>query len=179
MAEHADGAVTNLSDPIAFRAFYDQMLPRVYSFCYHRCAGNAAVSEDVTQETFVAAVGEIRKGAAIQDPRGWIFGLARHKLLDHFRAETREERRLAVAWQAPAPESEWQASDELAREHALAALKSMPPAQRVAVTLRYLEEMSVPEIADVIGRSVHATESLLARGRETFRRAYEESRDGD
>lgn len=171
--EHAERAVADLRDPATFRALYEHMLPRVYSFVYHRCGGNVAVAEDVTQEAFLAAVREIHKGTEVHDPPGWLFGLARHKLYDHFRHEAREERTLRLVWEAE-PEEGW--TDEGPDpELTLAALGSMPPTQRNALVLRYLEGLSVPEVADVLERSVHATESLLARGRLTFRRAYQEA----
>lgn len=172
MAE-AEQAVADLRDPVAFRAFYAEMLPRIYGFVYHRCGGNAAVAEDVTQEAFLAVVSEIRRGTLVHEPSAWLFGLARHKLYDHFRREAREERKLALAWEAP-QEDEWD-DDGPDRERALAAMAAMPPTQRSALALRYLDGLSVPEIAAVLDRSVHATESVLARGRDTFRRAYQEA----
>lgn len=48
----------------------------------------------------------------------------------------------------------------------------VPADQRIALLFRYLDGMSVREVAHAIGRSEKATESLLARGREGFRRAY-------
>ena len=50
------------------------------------------------------------------------------------------------------------------------ALGKLPASQRLAVTLRYLDDLSVPEIATATGKSVHAVESLLARGRTSLRR---------
>jgi RNA polymerase sigma-70 factor (ECF subfamily) len=46
------------------------------------------------------------------------------------------------------------------------------PQYRLVLTLRYLDELSVPEIAAHLDRSVHAAESLLARARGAFREAY-------
>ena len=54
-------------------------------------------------------------------------------------------------------------------------LTTIPPHYRAALTLRYLDDLSVPECADVLDRSVHATESLLVRARTAFRSAYEET----
>ena len=48
----------------------------------------------------------------------------------------------------------------------------MPTYQRVVMVLRYLDQLPVREIASTIGRSEKATESLLSRAREAFRRAY-------
>lgn len=173
----AQHAAVDLRDPDAFREFYRRMLPRVYSFLYHRCAGNIAVAEDITQETFTAAVRVIRSGGDVRDPDHWIFGLARHKLIDHFRAQAREEQKLSLVWERDESDVEWQPLEALARDKAMAALAAMPAAQRAALALRYFDDMSVPEIAAALDRSVHATESLLARGRETFRNAYREARD--
>ena len=53
------------------------------------------------------------------------------------------------------------------------------PHHRAALTLRYLDGLSVPEVAEHLGRTVHATEALLVRARVAFRRAYEEACDDD
>jgi len=51
--------------------------------------------------------------------------------------------------------------------------------QRLALTLRYLDGLSVPEVAEHLGRSVHATETLLARARAALRRIYLKESHGD
>ncbi len=53
-----------------------------------------------------------------------------------------------------------------------AALVRLSVTQRSALTLRYLDGLSVPEVAEHIGRSVHATETLLVRARAALRRVY-------
>jgi RNA polymerase sigma-70 factor (ECF subfamily) len=162
-----------LTSPGEFRAFYEQALPRVYGYFFHRCGGAEAVAEDLTQETFLAAVGELRKGVLVEAPVSWVLGIARHKLVDHYRSEARRERRLEVAWQAEEIEARLaDADDEEARRRALAALDGVPALQRAALVLRYLDGLSVPEVAAALGRSVEAAESLLARGRESFKRLY-------
>jgi RNA polymerase sigma-70 factor, ECF subfamily len=163
-----------LSSQDGFAAFYDDALPRVYSYFHHR-SREMNEAEDLTQETFLAAVAELKKGKSVTEPIGWIMGIARHKLIDRMRSREREERRLALIWQAE------QVSDDDRRlvwgpdaspELALIALRSLPEAQRAALALHYLDGLSVPEVARQLGRSVHATESLLARGREGFKRRY-------
>ncbi len=168
-----------LSRPEAFRAFYEEALPRVYSYFFHRCGGAASVAEDLTQDTFLAAVAEIRKGKSVTAAVPWVLGIAKHKLLDHYRRQKREERKAAMSREAQLSEDRLSTVDEgESRERALAALGSIPAFQRAALVLRYLDGMSVPEVARALGRSVRATESLLARGRESFKRVYLEAGGG-
>lgn len=65
-AAGADGRL--LADPATFAAFYEDALPRVYGFFVARCGGDRGAAEELTQETFLAAVGAIRGGRAIGAP---------------------------------------------------------------------------------------------------------------
>ena len=47
------------------------------------------------------------------------------------------------------------------------------PHHRAALTLRYLDALPVPEVAELLGRSTTATEALLVRAKAAFRRAYD------
>ncbi|MEX2557696.1 MAG: RNA polymerase sigma factor [Actinomycetota bacterium] len=170
------GIVIDLKDRAGFRSFYRQALPRVYGYLFHRCGCVPAVAEDLTQETFMAGVAQIKRGIAVEDPIPWILGIARHKLIDNYRRAERERRTLRRAYEPdPVPEDSLVWDEEHGRERALAALAALPASQSAALTLRYVDGFSVPEVAGTLARSVHATESLLARGREGFKRAYTEA----
>lgn len=173
--------VPDLADPERFRAFYVDVLPYVYGYFLSRCGGHAAVAEDLTQETFLAAVVQIRRGALVQTPRPWLFGIARHKLLDHLRQQQRQ------GWSVLSMDDEIAVDDDVftfpdgddqTRDRAIAALGAVPVVQREALILHYLDGHSVREVAQHLSRSVHATESLLARGRVSFRTRFQEAGDG-
>lgn len=70
----------------ALLALYDSALPEVYGYLVSRC-GDRALAEDLTSETFLAAV-----TAPADAPRtiGWLIGIARHKLADHWRWRARQ-----------------------------------------------------------------------------------------
>ncbi len=160
-----------------FLDFYDQALPHVYGYLLRRC-GVSAVAEDLSAETFLAAVDAVRgtNPPALSVP--WAIGVARHKLVDHWRRQARDERRLEVlAGGAPA-EAEEPDFDPSAVD-ARRVLDDLIPQHRAVLTLRYLDDLSVPEVARLLGRTVHATEGLLARARAAFRRAYWEEEDVD
>ena len=147
---------------------YDTGVRDVYGYLYARC-GQRAVAEELTSETFLAAVDAVRAGTAVGMP--WLIGVARHKLVDHWRARAREERSLRAVGDEVAPDEDpWEARLDVVR--ARSTLAQLGPHHRAALTLRYLDDLPVPEIATLLGRTVHATEALLVRARSAFRRAY-------
>jgi RNA polymerase sigma-70 factor, ECF subfamily len=154
---------------------YASALPEVYRYLSARC-GSAAVAEDLTQETFVAAAKAVQR-RPVDVNVGWLITIARNKMIDHFR-RAQVESKVAVMFAASSVPDElvvWQG--EASRDVAGAALAALPAPQRSVLVLRYLDGMSVSEVAAAIGRSVHATESLLARARDNFKRLYVEGID--
>jgi RNA polymerase sigma-70 factor (ECF subfamily) len=131
------------------------------------------VAEDLTAETFMAAVAATRQGTAPEMTVAWLVGVARHKLVDHWRRIAREQRNVAAAEEeGDALDDPWQ--DWLDAEAAHAALARLSAHHRIALTLRYLDGLSVAQVAEHFGRSLHATETLLARARAALRRVYRE-----
>jgi RNA polymerase sigma-70 factor (ECF subfamily) len=158
------------SDPVL--AIYGVALPQVYGYLLARC-GSAALAEDLASETFLVAVNASRQGKLTEVSTAWLVGVARHKLVDHWRRREREQRSLAGACDSVAdvddPWDEW-----LDAEAAYAALAHLPVSQRAALTLRYLDGLPVAAVAEHLGRTLHGTETLLARARAALRRHYQE-----
>jgi RNA polymerase sigma-70 factor, ECF subfamily len=165
----------------ALARLYDETLPRVYGFFLHRVGGNVGTAEDLTQETYLAAVREVRRGNPGDDPIRWLFGIARHKLLDHYRRQGRD-RGLVVPWYEGIEDDVSIPSFDLGldedRARVVDALGVLPVSQQAVMSLRYLDGWAVPEIAQALGKTVHAIESLLARGRVNFKRALTEAVTG-
>jgi RNA polymerase sigma-70 factor (ECF subfamily) len=152
-------------------AIYPVALPQVYGYLLPRC-GSAARAEDLTAETFLAAVAAVRKGNVSNVSVAWLVGIARHKLVDHWRRLAREQRILAAVEKTSAdvedPWPEW-----LDTQAAQAALARLSVNQRAALTLRYLDGLPVADVAEHLGRTLHATETLLVRSRIALRRVYD------
>ena len=161
----------------ALLALYDRALPVVYGYLLPRC-GAASLAEDLTSETFLAAVDAVHRDAAPAVSTPWLVGVARHKLADHWRRIAREERGLrAVAGDDPEMLDPWEERlDTLRAQH---TLQQLAPQYRAALTLRYVDDLPVAEVADVMERTLHATEALLVRARGAFREAYLDEEDGD
>lgn len=151
---------------------YDAALPEVYGYLLGRC-GSTALAEDLTSETFLAAVKAHRTGTApLTIP--WLITIARNKLVDHWRSKAREERRLIAISndEATADNDPWDVTLDALR--AQQTLEELSPIHRAALVLRYLDDLSVPQVAAELGRTRHATEALISRSRAAFRRTYEQ-----
>ena len=84
----------------------------------------------------------------------------------------REQRKLALIASDPTPEPDaWDA--ELDEARVRATLAQLGPHHQAALTLRYLDQLPVPTVAEYLGRTVHATEALLMRAKAAFRQTYE------
>ncbi len=158
-------------DPVA--AVYPEAVPQVYGYILSRC-GSVAVAEDLTAETFMAAVAAARRGDPQELTVAWLIGVARHKLVDHWRRTAREERGGFMVAERGF-EDPWE--DEIDADAAHAALRCLSGHHRAALTLRYLDGLSVSEVADCLGRTVQATETLLMRAKAALRRVYMERPD--
>ena len=169
MSSPGSRAVGPPPDP-GLLSLYDQALPEVYGYLLVRC-GRRALAEDLTAETFLAAVrAEVDGRGPITVP--WLIGTARHKLVDHWRRLEREEQGLRLLDGGEQhTEDPW--DDELDGLRAQQVLEQLSPVHRAALTLRYLDDLAVAQVAAHLGRTVHATEALLVRARTAFRRRYE------
>ena len=97
-------------DPaLALLELYESALPQVHGYLLSRCR-DRVLAQDLTAETFLAAV-----TAARRDPEpvstGWLVGIARHKLADHWRRAEREQRGLRlVHGSEPEADDPWRCS---------------------------------------------------------------------
>lgn len=164
----ADGEVGR-----ALLDLYDAALPQVYGYLLARC-GRPVLAEDLTAEVFLAAVEAARRTDPLPVTTPWLIGIARHKLVDHWRRQAREDRALRSVSDDPtqpsAADDPW--VDRLDALQAHAVLDRLGPHHRAALVLRYLDDLPVPQVAAVLDRTLHATEALLVRARAAFRTAY-------
>ncbi len=172
---------TTAADPRAeLLAGYDHALPHVYGYLLNRC-GSADLAEDLTAETFLAAASAVRGPSPPAPDVAWLIGVARHKLADHWRRRWRDERNVRAVASDPTvgPETEDPWDERLDALRARDTLAQLAPHHRAALTLRYVDDLPVPQVAAALDRTVHATEALLVRARRAFRTAYTAGEEAD
>lgn len=155
---------------------YDRAVPQVYGYLCSR-TNSPMIAEDITAETFLAAVQAVQRGSVPDLTVAWLVGVARHKLVDHWRRQAREDSGLKLLSNEQIEDDG--VDERFDRAQARAVLLQLGPHHRGALTLRYLDGLSVPEVAECLGRTVHATEALLVRARNAFRALYPEGGTDD
>ncbi len=150
---------------------YDQALPQVHSYLLRRCRSRL-LAEEITSEVFLAAVASIKADKVEVVTVAWLIGIARNKLVDHWRRQEREQRRLqSIAGELTDPPDGWEAVVD--KQVSNEVLATLAPQHRAALTLRYIDGLPVAQVAGHLDRTVGATEALLTRSKAAFRQAYQ------
>lgn len=171
-------------DPGAMGDIYQRYRDRIYGLA-RRVLGDDEEAADITQETFARFLRDLR-GIRGERAGPWLFRVARNLATDRLRARTL--RGLLPFPSGPPGEEVTRTSAEPADEGAdpaaayaraegeselATALARLPTGYRVALHLRETEDLSYREMAEVLGTSVPAVESLLFRSRRRLREEYE------
>ena len=162
-----DGRASESPEGEDFVALYDRSVTDVYSYLFSRLR-DRGTAEDLTQEVFLAGARRAADGQAVAVP--WLIAVARNKLVDHWRATSRRERHLrSIRNEDDMDDPPIETLDD---SRAAEVLEVLNRTYRLALVLRHVDGLSVPEVADHLGRTVAATEQILSRARAAFRREY-------
>lgn len=159
-------------DPLAYRALVDRHADRLLAFA-ERLVGDRASAEDVVQDAYLAVWRTAARWTPGAKVSTWLYRIARNAALDRLRRRrpTVDPEMVTLIDPADGPErglSRNQTSAAVRR-----AIDALPERQRAAIVLVHYERRSGNEAADILGVSVEALESLLARGRRALRAALE------
>ena len=160
-------------DPAAVRHLNECHLPSVWRFVYVRVNRDRHLAEDIVGETVLALVRAAAADTEIANPLAWLRSVASNKLRDHFRAVARVQHHIdRVARNTDsADENDAPRQQELSerRTEVLRAMDELPDQQRVALEWKYVDKVSVREIAGRLETTEKAAESILFRARRAFR----------
>ena len=155
-------------DQEACRALVERHLGRIVAFAA-RTLGSGTDAEDVAQEVFLRLWTSARRWQPRARLTTWLHRVALNLCLD--RIAKRREVPLEAAPEPvdPAPSAVVLLERRALGERVNTELAALPPQQRIAIVLCHYQGFGNIEAADVMGVSVEALESLLARGRRTLR----------
>ena len=167
-------------DMAAARALTARLSPMVYRLAF-RLLQDGSLAEDVTQDAMLRLwriAPDWRSGEA--KVATWLYSVAFNLSRDRMRQARRRAAQALDDVAEPADPTPGAAASLQARQQVDAlqeALAELPERQRQAVVLRHIEELSNPEIAEIMGITVEAVESLTARGKRGLAKALKGRRE--
>jgi len=162
------------------RNAFDDLVARHYRGIYNmvfRMLGNAEDAADLTQDTFLRIYTRLHQFRLDRPFLAWARRIAANLCIDHLRRrgepavsldEHAESRQVADTASGASPAEQVESADSIRR--VLSAVQQLPAKQRAVLVMRYVEGMSLEEIASALGRPLGTVKVNLFRGRQAVRK---------
>lgn len=138
---------------------YDRFAPELYRYLYHRL-GMQTLAEDLTAEVFLRV---LRMERAPNNWRAYLYRVAHNLVIDYLRRNpnvlTAASEHLAAEQNDPVERAEW----EEERRYLRRAIARLTPDQQQVIVLKYIEELSISEVAEILGKPEGAVKALQHR----------------
>ena len=165
----------------AFDEFFERSFRPLYRFALRRVGGDADTAEDVTQRTLCTAIDKLASWRGEAQLLTWLCAICRREVANHFRRERRAGATVELTEDLPEvraalesaltvaedPEGSTLRQEIVALVHV--ALDHLPSHYAQLLEWKYLEDVPVKEMADRVGSTEKATESMLTRARIAYR----------
>ena len=166
-------------DSTAMEEFYNIYRNRLYSLVLEQVGRDQAVAEDLVQEVFLAVLGSLDKFRGDSQLYTWLRSIAFHKINDFYRRQAREPKPKKSSPDFNAIMLEQTGDNEPAtftmmeseeiRQSVHQALADLPQDYQEVLVLKYLKDMPVLAISQIMGRSPKSIEGLLSQARKAMR----------
>ena len=164
-------------DEAAMEELADEYFPGLYRFALARLGGDTELAREVVQATVCKALAKLETFRGEAPLLAWLCACCRNEIRMSFRAKKRlrtVELEEDLAFEGDLPEGALARKEEVRHVHAV--LDLLPPRYASALEWKYVERLSVREIAERLRLGAKAAESLLTRARQAFRKGYEQKR---
>jgi RNA polymerase sigma-70 factor, ECF subfamily len=156
-------------NPEAFAKLYDLYATRIYRFVFFKVA-NREEAEDITSEVFLKAWNYVGEKKKIESFSGLLYKLARNSVIDLYRSKTRQTETLSYDGDEEGLDvgdnGKWESAlgNKLETQKIIQGLQKLKQEYREVVTLRYVEELEISEIAEIMSKGQMAVRVTLHRG---------------
>jgi RNA polymerase sigma-70 factor (ECF subfamily) len=153
----------------AFDKIYEYYLPKIYGYIFNRTFSKE-ISEDVVSQTFIKAMTNIKSFKYRGYSFGaWLYRIAHNALMDYYRKNPSIETGDAALNQED-PDVDCKAENDEMKSVVLKALRKIPSAYQEILSLKFFEELSNKEIADIIGCKKETLAVKLHRSLKAFKK---------
>jgi len=157
--------ISTKKDPESFGILYDLYVEKIYRFVYFK-VGNKQEAEDITSEVFLKIWDHINQDKEIQSFSGLIYKIARNAVIDLYRSRAREPQMLNIEQSYGLSDNiNWFEQIDLKTDVRLIAeaLQKLKQEYKEVITLRFVEELEIDEIAEIMNKKNVAVRVTLHR----------------
>lgn len=152
---------------------YNELVDQIFRFTYLKTS-NKEIAQDLTSECFLSTIKYLKENE-VHNLRAFLFKTARNKIIDYYR----QKGRVIYSDEAVLANEEISGKDELVNKQdaklMAEKIRLLNNDDREVLTLRYLEDLDIKEIADIIGKSQMATRVQIFRALKKAKLLIEES----
>jgi len=153
-----------------YAKIYDRYVKKIYRFIFLK-VNSPEVAEDLTSEVFLRGWESFKSGEKIENIQAFLYQIARNLVTDFYREKGRAQV-ISAEWEMidlrKTPEEKALLSSDLkiVRE----ALDRIPDSQREVIILRYVNDLSIKEIAQILDKSEEAVRVSLHRALQALKK---------
>jgi len=157
-----------------FKAIYEKEADPIFRFCLVRVSDREQAI-DLTQETFTRLWKKLREGSEMPNAKSFVFTIAHNLIIDWYRKKKSLSLESVMEdesgeYREPADEEHAHVMASAEGRYLLSKISEIGPSYRHAVYLRFVEGLSPPEIAEIIGVTANAASVRINRGLEELRK---------
>lgn len=152
-----------------FIEIYNRYIDEIYQYIFMRIGFDVNLAEDITQDIFLYVYKGLNGFKGLCSERTWIYRIAKNKLADFYRKKYSQQEDILSE-----PEEILDGYMDTAFEgiEVRECLKKLPDQYRIVLVLKYIDENSVKNIAEILGKSPKSVESMLQRAKVAFMKLY-------
>ncbi|KGX83602.1 RNA polymerase sigma factor SigX [Pontibacillus marinus] len=165
-----------------FQELYENYHKDVFQFLFYMVK-NREQAEDLVQEVYIKVMNSYDRFKGDSSEKTWLFSIARHVAIDHFRKQKRKRNRVLeffdwgekghlIQDDQPEPEEVALQNEEIQKIYR--CLDHCSVDQKSVIILRYIQSMSIQETADILGMSVSKVKTTQHRGMKTLQKLMQE-----
>ncbi|MCK4454187.1 sigma-70 family RNA polymerase sigma factor [Candidatus Parcubacteria bacterium] len=155
-----------------FSKIYDQYIDKIYRFVFLKVSSQET-AEDLCSETFTRVWQSIDKGTKIENPQAFIYQIARNLVTDHYRQNSKAklvsiDNCKEIEDNQPNLEEKSLLMSDINRVKL--ALNNIKPEYQDIIICHYLDDLSIPEIAEIMNKPKNSIRVTLHRGLKALKR---------
>jgi len=161
----------------AFKVLYLRYSDLLFAYILHRLNNQREVATEIWQESWVVFIEKINDFQFKSSIFTWLCAIAKNKISDYYRITNKHElfqNNSKQNFDIASEEFDTEVIDAEIQAKVIAVLANLATEYRYLLAAKYIENKSIDEISNEIGKSYKATESMLTRARESFRKEFKQ-----